>query len=147
MVDLIDTPRWVRPIATVRQRASIATVKIEVVIYMATKVFMAVKPRASTDEDTTVEPFRAVVAVGSTGVRSEVIVTVRTSGFGSDIDVDLSLYFGSGRHETNSSDSSSKSTIESVHESSSRPSGAVMKSMYVCRITHRFPQLRFELQL
>jgi hypothetical protein len=61
-------------------------VNIETVIYMAVKVCTAVKPRASTDEDTTVKPFRAVVAVGSTGVRRE-----------------------------NSSDSSSESTIESVH--------------------------------
>jgi hypothetical protein len=85
------------------------------VIYMAVKVSRAVKPRAGTDEDTTVIPFRAVVAVGSTGVRSEVIVAVWACGFGSDIDANLSIHFGSGRHKENSSDSSSESTIESVH--------------------------------
>jgi hypothetical protein len=90
-------------------------VNIEMVIYMAVKVSRAVKPRASTDEDTTVKPFRAVVALGSTGVRSKVIVAVRACGFGSDIDADLSIRFGSGRHEENSGDSSSESTIESVH--------------------------------
>ena len=81
-------------------------VNIEAVVYMTVKVSMTVKPRAGTDEDTTVKPLRAVVAVRSAGVRSEVIITVRTSRCGSDIDVDLSLYFGGGRHETDSSDSS-----------------------------------------
>src|ERR1700680_3001172 len=87
---------------------------------MAAKVFISVKPRASTDEDTAGEPFRTVVAVGSTGVRSEVVVAVRACGFGTDGDVDLGLCFGSGRREAKYSDSSSsESIIEFVHESSS----------------------------
>jgi hypothetical protein len=106
-------------IAAVRQRASVTVVNIEMVIYMAAKVGRAVKPRASTDEDTTAEPFRAVVAVGSTGVRSVVVVAVRACGFGSDVDANPSLYFGSERREANYSNSSSKSPIESAHESSS----------------------------
>jgi hypothetical protein len=106
-------------IATVRYRASITTVDIETVIYMAVKVIRAVKPRASTDEDTAGEPFRTVVAVGSTGVRSEVVVAVRACGFGTEVDVNLSLCFGSGRREACCGDNSSESTSESVHESSS----------------------------
>ena len=73
-------------IAIVRQRAFVTTVNIETVIYMAAKVCRAVKPRASTDEGTTDKPFRAVVAVGSTGVRSVVIVAIGASRFGSDVD-------------------------------------------------------------
>src|ERR1700704_416427 len=69
MVDLIQTVRGLRVIAAVRYRASITTVDIEMVVHMAVKVPGAVKPRASTDEDTAGEPFRTVVAVGSTGVR------------------------------------------------------------------------------
>jgi hypothetical protein len=106
-------------IATVRYRASITTVDIETVIYMAVKVIRAVKPRASTDEDTAGEPFRTVVAVGSTGVRSEVVVAVRACGFGTEVDVNLSLCFGSGRREAYYGDNSSESTSKSVHESSS----------------------------
>jgi hypothetical protein len=107
-------------IAAVRYRASIATVDIETVIYMAAKVIRAVKPRASADEDTAGEPFRTVVAVGSTGVRSEVVIAVRACGFGADVDANLSLCFGSGRREANDGDSgSSESTSESVHKSSS----------------------------
>jgi hypothetical protein len=91
-------------------------VDIETVIHMAAKVFIAVKPRASTDEDTAGEPFRTVVAVGSTGVRSEVVVAVWACGFGTEVDVNLSLCFGSGRREGNYGDSSgSESTMESVH--------------------------------
>jgi hypothetical protein len=120
MVHLIQTVRGLGVIAAVRYRASITTVGIEMVIYMAAKVFRAVKPRASTDEDTAAEPFRTVVAVGSTGVRSEVVIAVRACGFGTDADVDLSLCFGSGCREANYSDSSSsESAIEFVHEFSS----------------------------
>jgi hypothetical protein len=90
------------------------------VIYMAAKVFSAVKPRASTDEDTAGEPFRTVVAVGSTGVGSEVVIAVRACGFGTKVDINLSLCFGSGRREANDGDSSSsESASESVHEFSS----------------------------
>jgi hypothetical protein len=107
-------------IATVRYRTSITTVDIEMVIYMAAKVIRAVKPGASADEDTAGEPFRTVVAVGSTGVRSEVVVAVRACGFGTEVDINLSLCFRSGRREANYGDSnSSESTVESVHESSS----------------------------
>jgi len=120
MVDLIQTVRGLRVIAAVRYRTSITTVDIEMVVYMAAKVFIAVKPRASTDEDTAGEPFRTVVAVGSTGVRSEVVVAVWACGLGTEVDVNLSLCFGGGRREGNYADSSgSESTMESVHESSS----------------------------
>jgi hypothetical protein len=112
-------------------RAAIATVNVEAVIYMAAKVSMAVKPWAGTDEDAAVKPFRAVVAVGSTGVRSEVIIPIGACGFGSEIDVDLSLCFGSIRDETNTGDSSSKSVIESVHKILFNPSGDRGESLYV----------------
>jgi hypothetical protein len=98
-------------------------VNIETVIYMAVKVCRAVKPRASTDEDTTGKPLRAVVAVGSTGVRSAVVVAVGAFGFDADTDADPSLCLRSGRREANYGNSSSKNPTESVHESSSLSSG------------------------
>jgi hypothetical protein len=106
-------------IAAVWYRAPIPTVDIEMVIYMAAKVIRAVKPGASADEDTAGEPFRTVVAVRSTGVRSEVVIPVRAFGFGTEVDVNLSLCFGSGRREAHYGDDSSESTMESVHKSSS----------------------------
>jgi hypothetical protein len=119
MANLIRTLRRLRAIATVRYWASIATLNIETIIYMAAKVSRAVKPRTGTHEDTTHKPFRAVVAVGSAGVRSVVIVTIRASGFVSDLEVILGLYFRSGRREANYGGSSESKTIEFVHESSS----------------------------
>jgi hypothetical protein len=64
---------------------------------MPAKVFRAVKPWAGTDEVTTDEPFRGVVAVGSAIIRGIIVVPVRAFGFGPDIDADLSLNLGSGR--------------------------------------------------
>jgi hypothetical protein len=123
MVDVIETPSRIRVIATVRQRASITAVNIETVIYMAAKVPGAVKPRAGADEDPTAEPFRAVVAVGSTGVRSVVVVAVRACGFDSDVDADPSLCCWSGHRKGNYYNSNREGTIESVHDYSSLLSG------------------------
>jgi hypothetical protein len=90
-------------------------VNIEAVIDMAAKPSRAVKPRAGTDEDAAGKPFRAVVAVGSTGIRSEVIVTVGARRFGSVIDAVLSLNFGGASREKDYGDGSSENTIESFH--------------------------------
>jgi hypothetical protein len=88
---------------------------------MTAKVFRAVKPGAGTNEDTACKPFRAVVAVGSTGIRGVVIVSVRASGFGSDVDADLSLCPRSGRCEAHFSNGGSENkTFESIHKTSSR---------------------------
>jgi hypothetical protein len=115
-------------------------VDIETVIYMAAKVCVAMKPRASTDEDTADEPFRTVVAVGSAGVRSEVVIAVRASGLGTDADADLSLCFGSGRREANYGDSGICSFILLRIQSCGG-------GMYVHRVTHRFSKTELELQL
>jgi hypothetical protein len=63
---------------------------------MPAKVFRAVKPWTGTNEVTTNEPFRGVVAVGSAVIRGIVVVPVRAFGFGADVDADLSLNLGSG---------------------------------------------------
>jgi hypothetical protein len=63
------------------------------VVNMATELGCAVKPRAGADEDAPVEPFRTVVAVGSTGIGRDVIVSIRTVGGGSDVDADADLSF------------------------------------------------------
>ena len=132
IVDVIETIRWLRSIATIRDPARIATSNIETAIDMAMKACRAVKPRASTDEGTTNEPFGAVVAVRSAGVWLVVIVAVRTSGFGSDVDTDLGLYFGSGRRQANAGDNGSESIMEFVHEFSSQ-------SFRVCMVSNVGP--------
>jgi hypothetical protein len=67
---------------------------MEMIIYVAPKVRSAVKPRASANEDAANKPFRTVVAGRSTGVRSDVIVTIGTVGGYTDLDGNLSLSFG-----------------------------------------------------
>jgi hypothetical protein len=59
------TPGWIGSFATIRHRASIAALNIVVIIHMAAKLGMAVKPRASPDEDTAEKPFWTVIAVRS----------------------------------------------------------------------------------
>src|ERR1700679_2412701 len=93
-------------LATLRHRARIAVLWMEVVIYMALEVGRAVKPRASANEDTSCKPFRAVVTVGSAAVGSCVIVTVRTFRGHANLDVDLGLCFGSIRRKKQAGDSS-----------------------------------------
>jgi hypothetical protein len=90
-------------LATLWRRAFIAVFRMVIIIYVATEVIAAMKPRTGADEDTTGKPFRTVVAGGSAAIRSSVIVPIRTFWGGSDVDADLSLYFGSGHRETDCS--------------------------------------------
>jgi hypothetical protein len=64
------------------------------------------KPRASANESVPVKPLRPVVAGGSTGIRSDVIVTIGTVRGYADFDRDLSLCLGGGSDEADSSNSS-----------------------------------------
>jgi hypothetical protein len=87
---------------------------------MTAKVFWPVKPRTGANEDTAHEPLRAVVAVGSAGIRGVVIVPVRTPGFGSDVEAVLSFGPGNGHGAANLSNNCGKNkTFESTHKSSS----------------------------
>jgi len=91
-------------LATLWRRAFIAVFRVIIVIYVATEVIVAMKPRTGTDEDTTGKPFRTVVAGWSTAIRRGIIVPIRTCRGYSDVNADLSLYFGSGYHEADCSD-------------------------------------------
>jgi hypothetical protein len=64
------------------------------------------KPRAGANEAVPVKPFRTIVASGSTGIRSDVIVTIGTVRGYSDVDADLSFCFGRGSGEADSSNNS-----------------------------------------
>jgi hypothetical protein len=89
---------------------------VETAVHPTVKAGRAVKPRAGADEETVGEPVGTIVAVRSAVVRSVVIVSVGTCGFGSDIDGHLSLRVGSGGHDTDRRNDSGESTIESVHK-------------------------------
>src|SRR5665213_292388 len=76
----IDALCRLRFLADPRRGAFISVRRMEAVIYMAPEVFRAMKPRSGADKDAVVEPLRAVVAGGSTPIRRDVIITIRTIG-------------------------------------------------------------------
>jgi len=102
----IDALCRFRFLASLWQWALITVLRMETIIYVALEVAGAMKPRASANEAVPVKPFRTVVASGSTVIRSDVIVAIRTFGGNSDGDADLSLCFGSSNREADSSNSS-----------------------------------------
>jgi len=104
MGHVLGMPCGLGSLATLWRCAFIAVFRVITVIYVATEVIAAMKPRTGTDEDTTGKPFRTVVAGGSTAIRRGVIVPIRTFRGGSDVNADLSLYFGSGHREADCSD-------------------------------------------
>jgi hypothetical protein len=98
-VRTIDTLGRFGFLATVWRWAFISVIRMETVIHVALKFAGAMKPRASANEAVAVKPFRTVVAGGSTGVRSGVIVTIGTIGGYAYGDVHLSRRFGGCRRE------------------------------------------------
>jgi hypothetical protein len=90
-------------LATLWHCASIAVLRMVIIIYVATEAIAATKPRTGADEDTTGKPFRTVVAGGGTAIGRSVIVPIRTFRGDSDVDADLSLYFWSGHREADCS--------------------------------------------
>jgi hypothetical protein len=125
-----------RSFATVWPWAFIAALRIVTVIYVALELGMPVEPGAGANEHPIGKPFRTVVAIRSTFIRSVVIVTVRAFRRDSYVDADLSLCFGSGYYETNSSHGDNCKKCESVHESS-LSIGKKVKSPDHCTVTRR----------
>jgi hypothetical protein len=102
-VTFIDALRRLGLLATVWYWTFVAVLWMESVIYIATEIVRATKPRASANEDALSKPLWAVVARGSTAMRSGVIVSVGTFRGYADVDADLSFRFRDGYRETASS--------------------------------------------
>ena len=100
----IDTPSLFRLFAELRYGALIAVGRMEMVVHVAMEVFRSVEPWTDADENTSVEPFRTVIAGRSAGVRRNVIVTVRTVRCDSDLDADLSGRDRGGERESRPQD-------------------------------------------
>jgi hypothetical protein len=64
------------------------------------------KPWAGANKAVPVKPLWTIVASGSAAIRSHVIITIGTVRGYSDVDADLSLCFGGGSGEAESSNSS-----------------------------------------
>jgi len=104
-VGAIDTLGRLGFLATFWRWALIAVVWMETVIHVALEATSAMKPRAGANEAVSIKPFRAVVASGSTAIRSDVVVTVGAVRGYADLDVVLSLRFGGGNGEADSGNS------------------------------------------
>jgi hypothetical protein len=90
---LINSPRRLGLLAAAWYWALVAMLWMEGVIYVAMEVAWAMKPRASTYEDTPSKPFWTVVASGSTAIRGDVVITIGTFRRDTDVDADLGSSF------------------------------------------------------
>jgi len=100
----VDVLRRVGLLTTLRHGSLIAVFRMKFVIHVANEAFGAMKPWAGANEDTPIEPFRSVVAIGRASIGRHVIVTIRTVGGYSDLDANLSLGNGSGGREADYGD-------------------------------------------
>ncbi len=69
--------RGLGPVASIRECTPIAVVRMKTIVDLAAEFIATVKPRARADEYVAGEPFRAVIAGGSTAERCDVVVSVR----------------------------------------------------------------------
>ena len=106
VLNLIEMLIGIGLLATGWPGAVIAVLWMEMVIHVAVEAGRAMKPWASTNEDATDKPLRAVIAVGGAIVGRDVIVAVGTYRLNADVDLYLSLRFGSRYRETDCSNSS-----------------------------------------
>jgi len=82
------------PIAGVRHGTFVPMVRMKMIIYVAPEVGGAMEPWAGADENSSYEPLRSIVTVGSASIGRSVVITVRAHRCGSDVDGDLSVHFG-----------------------------------------------------
>ena len=73
-----------------RRRTVIAVAIIQMMVNVTIEMISAVVPRACTDKHAAVEPFRAIVAIGSAGVRWRLVITVRADWRLADLYCNLS---------------------------------------------------------
>jgi hypothetical protein len=101
----IDAFGRLRFLAPLWHWALIAVIGMETIVDVAPEVVTTMKPRTNANENAIVKPLWTVVASGSTGIRSNVIVTIWTIRGYADFDADLSLCFGRGSREADYNDS------------------------------------------
>jgi hypothetical protein len=117
-----------RLLPTGRQRAGISVTRIVAVVHVAVKIALSVIPGTCAKERPTTEPVRPIISVGSTAIRSVVIVAIGAYRLNSDIDTNLGPCFQTAPHQTNSRNSGERSTLEFLHDRSLLPSGRYLTS-------------------
>ncbi len=78
--------------------AVIAVVRIKTIVYMTMKVAIPMKPRASSDKTSAIEPLRPVISIGRTTIWPVIEIAIRTSWLRADVDGNLRLSSGCGRY-------------------------------------------------
>jgi hypothetical protein len=98
-------PVFCRVLAARWETTVISFTEIIVMIYMSVETLRSVEPGTGTDEYTALEPLRAVVAIGGTVVRRNLVVSVRTNRRGTDTDRNLRWRVWGGSHKKTRRDS------------------------------------------
>jgi hypothetical protein len=105
-----------RMLAASWSRTMVSVTIIKGVVYMAMKAVRAVEPGTRTDKNSTREPFGAIVAVGSTGVRRILVVTVRAHRGSTYLNRNLGMRAMAGKAKQASSSQSHRSkAFQSCH--------------------------------
>jgi hypothetical protein len=93
-------------LSAARQRPMVAVSRVEAVVYVAVEAVRTMEPGTGSKKQAADKPVGAVVAVGSAVIRRDVIIPVGTFRRDADVDLHLSLCFGSGYGEADCSNSS-----------------------------------------
>ena len=101
----------IRLFATVRQRAPVAVVRVKVVVHVAAKSAGTMKPGTGADEDSPIEPFRAVIAGWSTAVWNDVVISIGTFRGDPDGNTHLGLRCREDSHEAACDSSSQRQRV------------------------------------
>ena len=79
-----------RLLASLRQRPTIAIVRVKAVVHVSIETVVAVEPWTSSNEKAAIEPVGPIVPIRGAVVRSVVIVPIRASGRCADTNHNLS---------------------------------------------------------
>ena len=90
----VDPLSRLRLLASLRHRAFIAMIWMEMVIYVSSKFGRAMKPWARSDEHAIGKPFWTIITSRCAGIRRDVIVPIWTIRGYTDVHANLSLCFG-----------------------------------------------------
>ena len=72
--------------AAIRQRSMVAVARVVAVVHVSIEPVMAMKPGPCADEQTTIEPVRAVITIRRAVIRRVIKISVGAYGRGSDVD-------------------------------------------------------------
>jgi hypothetical protein len=109
-------PTPIGPLAASRKRASVTEAWIELAIYVSVKAFGTMKPGSGTDEDSSDEPLRSVVAQRSAGIWGVIKVTVWANRGHSDVDRYLRSRLLRTPYNTKCGKSYSDTKSQSLHQ-------------------------------